>query len=242
MKKPIKLATFNLGVIIAAILCFSERGLGLGFDPSDGAMKFALSLSLTFLGLAIFFIGNFWILVKVEKAELKIGKLTTIEQCISALNSCKKTDPAFLGEIRRAIEQLYTLQRRKDSLTTLLEVNGVSEAFNYLNQTADTANYCVFTNVKSIINRLIVFDNEEYSQNQNSYDIDSHRTYIRGLLDENQEVLDEYAEMLEAVSKIGDRQINLDNIKDMTAALRKVVKGKDFGKNEVSNNETMNQQ
>ena len=69
MKKPIKLTIFNIAFIIIAILSFSKRGLGLGFDPSNGALRFALSVSLSIFGILIFFYGNYLILTKVEKIQ-----------------------------------------------------------------------------------------------------------------------------------------------------------------------------
>ena len=226
--KKMKLALFNVIFAIVAILCFSKRGLGLSFDPSNGAFLFAGTIALSFFGVAIFIFGNYVILNQRESSNPKIGKLTTVEDCMSALYQCKKTDPSFIGEIEQAIEQLKSLQRRRDSLKMLLDLNDVSESFDYLNNTANVADKYVISNIKSIINRLIAFDNEEYLQSKDSADISSHKAYIRGILEENKTVLKEYSSMIEAVSKIGDQNINLSNIKSMTAALNKVIKGKNF--------------
>lgn len=227
-KKLVKLLIFN-GIIIAlAALCLSKRGLNLTFNPLENALKFAFSLGLSFLIIAIFIAGNYIILSSKERVEIKVGKLSTIDECIDTLRKCQKTDPAFLVEIKKAISQLESLQRKKDSLKQLLEINGISESFEYLNDTADKADLSVISNTKSIINRLIVFDNDEYVESEDSYDITSHKEYIRGLLEENQKVLDEYSNMLEAISKVNDQDINLNEIQTMTQALRNIIKGKTF--------------
>ena len=88
MKKPVKLAVFNIAFIIIAILSFSERGLGLSFDPSDGAFSFAMSISLTFLGVGLFGFVNYILLTSKEKVDYKIKKLSTISDCITALEKC----------------------------------------------------------------------------------------------------------------------------------------------------------
>lgn len=241
MKKTIKLAIFNTAFIILAILCFSHRGLGLNYNPNDGPLKFALSVSLSIFGIAIFFFANYIILTATERIGYKIDKLTTIDECIFALTKCKKTDPAFVGEIDSTINQLNILKRRKESLTILLEQNGVSESFNYLNDTANKANFFVFSNVKSIINRLIVFDNEEYDSNKQNYDISPHRIYIRNKLHDNENILKEYSSFLIAVSSINDiHHTNIDEIKDMTAALNHVLKGKQYADLEKKYSETQN--
>lgn len=229
MKKHFKLAAFNITFIIIAILSFSKRGLGLSFDPSDGALNFAMSISLTFLGIALFCFVNYTLLTKKEKVDYKIKKMSTIGDCIAALEKCKHTDPTFLSEIEEAINQLRTLQRRSDSLTMLLEQNGVSENFASINKTAGKAKFFVFENIKRIINRFIVFDNEEYLAKGQSYDISEHKNYVRTILRDNDDILREYQNMLLAVSGVGDiHQTNLAELQIMTDALNRVLGGQQF--------------
>ena len=229
MKKIVKLTVFNIVFAIIAILSFSKRFIGLSFDTSGGALKFALTLSLTILGILLFFYVNYVIVAKTEKVEYKMDKLNSIEDCILALKKCKKTDPSFKDEIEEAISQLETLKRRNSSLQTLIEQNNVEESFNYLNKISEKANSYAFANIKRIINRLIVFDNEEYLQKKSDYDISSHKGYVRGVLKDNDELLREYQSMLEAFSGIADTKMtNLDEIKNMTAALNHVLKGENI--------------
>ena len=241
MKKPVKLAVFNIAFIIIAILSFSERGLGLSFDPSDGAFSFAMSISLTLLGVGLFGFVNYTLLTSKEKVDYKIKKLSTIGDCITALEKCKHTDPSFREEINEAINQLQTLQRRTENLATLLEQNGVSENFASINKTADKAKFFVFENVKRIINRLIVFDNEDYLARGQSYDISEHTDYIRTILKDNDDILHEYQNMLLAVSGVGDiHQTNLTELQIMTEALNRVLGGKQFASLEKKYSETHN--
>lgn len=241
MKKTVKLAVFNIAFIIIAILSFSERGLGLSFDPSDGPFSFALSISLTLLGIGLFGFVNYTLLTNKEKVDYKIKSLSTISDCITALEKCKHTDPVFIEEIKEAISQLQTLQRRTDNLATLLEQNGVSENFASINKTSDKAKFFVFENVKRIINRLIVFDNEDYLAKGQSYDISEHKDYIRTILKDNDDILHEYQNMLLAVSGVGDiHQTNLTELQIMTEALNRVLGGKQFASLEKKYSETHN--
>lgn len=229
MRKLTKLALFNVAFVILAILMFSSKGLGLAFDPGIGPGKFALSISVALFGLAVFFLTNGMILLSPDKVSYQIDKLDTIDDCIGALMECMKTDPSFKEEIGKAIEQLKTLRRRRESLATLLEQNSVSESFKTLHQTANKAEYYAFSNVKSIINRLIVFDNKEYLQDPDSVDIKSHKAYINEKLESNKLILKEYSDMLLALSAIGDTQdVDIGEIRDMTAALNSVLKRDEF--------------
>ncbi len=242
MRKPVKLAIFNVAFIIIMILMFSDRGLGLGFDPGLGAFKFALSISMALFGILMFFFGNYMIILLPDRVNYKIDKLETIDDCIGALYQCLRTDPDFKTEILKAIEQLKTLQRRKESLTTLLEQNGVSENFRSLHQTAHKAEFYAFNNVKSIISRLIVFDNKEYISDPKNVDIQSHRTFINEKLESTQLILKEYSDLLLAVTAIGDtHHVDIEDIRDMTKALNIVLKRDEFKPFEKTYHDTQSQ-
>lgn len=229
MRKPIKLILFNVAFVIITLLCFSNKGLGLGFDPGLGVIKFAVSISLAIFGLGMFFVGNYMLLISESKINYKIDKLETIDDCIKALFQCKKTDPSFNKEISKAIEQMQTLKRRKDSLKLLLEHNDASDSFRFLNQTVSKAEFYAVCNVKNIINRLIVFDNKEYLADPDHVDILSHTTYINEKLESTQIILKEYSELLIAFSAIGDTtQIDFEDIRSMTNALNSVLKRAEF--------------
>lgn len=229
MRKPVKLAIFNVAFILISILFFSNKGLGLGFDPGLGAVKFALSISLAVFGVLMFFFGNYMIIIFPDKVNYKIDKLETIDDCIEALHQCMRTDPAFKTEISKAIDQLGTLKRRKESLMTLLEQNGVSENFRSLHQTAHKAEFYAVNNVKSIISRLIVFDNKEYISDPDNVDINSHREFIKEKLESTQLILKEYSDLLLAVTAIGDtHHVDIEDIRDMTKALNIVLKRDEF--------------
>lgn len=225
IRKPVKLVIYNVAFIIITFLIFSDIGFGLGFDPGLGPVKFALSIALALFGIFMFFFGNYVILLMPNKVNLRIDKLETISDCIAALSQCLRTDPAFESEISRAIEQLQTLERRKNSLITLLEQNGVSESFKSLHQTAHKAEFYAISNVKNIISRLIVFDNKEYDSNPDSVDIASHKSYISEKLESNQLILQEFSKLLTAVSAIGETHyVDIEEIRDMTEALNRVLK------------------
>ncbi len=241
MRKPVKLAIFNVAFVIITILLFSEKGFGLGFDPGLGALKFALSISVALFGVLMFFFINYMIFIMPDKVNYKFDKLETIDDCIGALYQCMRTDPAFKSEITKAIEQLETLKRRKESLLTLLEQNGVSENFRSLHQTAHKAEFYAICNVKSIISRLIVFDNKEYISDPDNVDINSHKEFIHEALDSTQLLLKEYSDLLLAVTAIDTHHVDLEDIRDMTKALNIVLKRDEFKPFERaynSNNET----
>ena len=239
MKKLYKLVGFTLAFGVIAVLLFSKWGLGLDFDPSKGAVSFALSIALALGGTALFIFVYYTVLTKKEEPTIKVMDLTTTENCISALEECKKTDPVFRREIEQAVEQLKILERRKIALNTLLRQNGEEERYQYLNETVQRANFYVFANIKRIINRFIVFDNEEFEKNPQSYDLREYQTTIREIIEDNATILKEYSDMLMALSSIGNTETaHPQEIRDMTNALNKVLNGEHFAslEKEYNNN------
>jgi len=227
MKKFIKLAAFDILFVIIAIFGFSKRGLGLSFNPRDGT--FAFAVSLTIFGVGVFLLVNYFTLISKEQVDYNIKNLSSITDCIKELEKCKRTDPVFAEEIKEAIGQLQTLERRTSSLSTLLEQSGVSKDYANIDKTANKAQFFVFENVKRIILRLIAFDNEEYIARGQRDDISVHKNYVRNILTDNDNILREYQNMLLAVSNIGNtHKTNLADLQCLTEALNIVLGGEQF--------------
>jgi len=229
MKKVIKLTLFNLAILALLILGFYKRGLGLSFNPSLGAGKFGFSLFFTTFIILFFLYGNYKIFTKKEKFTAKnLSSLTSINDFIDALEKFKKTTPSFETEISKAISQLEILNRRHTSLQNLLEYNNIVESFGFLNDSAKTAEQYVFENMKKIINRLIIFDNQEYIENENSSNFQNHMKVINKIIDETDEKLKEYQDLLIALSKTRDKkQSKVDDIQRMIRSLNSVSKGEE---------------
>lgn len=231
MRRVIKLVAFNIAFMlgISALIYLSRRGIGLDFSLGAGPVKFAFSVTFSFW-IVILFVGvNFRILMKDDMLTFKMEELTNTEKCIYALKKCRRTDPAFLKEIERTIEQLKLLERRKVALKTLLKQNDLEETFSYLNDTAERANYYVFANVKSVINKLIVFDNEEYKNHPENYDFEKYHDDIYRIVRDNDLILKEYLAMLNALSNISDvEKCHNEELSDVTKALNDVLKGEHF--------------
>ncbi len=243
MRKSVKLVIFNVAFIIISILCFSDHLLGLGFDPGLGAPKFAFSIILAIFGTIMFLFGNYMIITMPDKINYKIENLESIDDCIGALYYFMRTDHSFKTEISKTIEQLKTLQRRKASLMLLLDQNGVSENFKSLHQTAHKAEFFAMNNAKNIISRLIVFDNKEYDSDPANVDIESHKKYICEKIESTQLILKEYSELLVAFTAIGDtHHVDLDEIRDMTEALNRVLKKDEFNEKEYLNTQQQSSQ
>lgn len=227
LKRILKLTLFNLSLLVIAVLAISKNWLGLGFDTSVGAFKFALTIVLSFLYVATFCYVNYRFLTDQEKVNYKIDKMSGPDDCIRALEKCRKTNPDFNDEIEKAIKQLYSLKRRQQSLKALFENSKQLEPFSYVQETGELANNSVVENIRRIINRLIVFDNDEYKLNPTRYPISPHKKFINEIIEKNYQILREYEDLLLAVSSIGDSEDadNTNSIRRITDSLNSVLSG-----------------
>lgn len=219
MRKLTKLAIFNLVFAIIAILL----KITIGFDSGPAKMLFII------FEVAVFFIGNGIIFIFSEKVSYQIDKLSTIQDCIGALNQCMKANPSFEVEISKAIDQLETLERKAEALKLLLSQNSIENSFTTVLQTAKKAEFFAFSNVQNIIIRLITFDNKEYLENPSAIDIKPYKIFINEKLESNNLILKEYSDMLLALSAINETQvIDISEITEMTTALNSVLKRDEF--------------
>lgn len=219
MRKLTKIAIFNVLFIIITILL--KMVIGTVSGPSK--------ILYIILEVAVLLLGNGLIFILPEKVSYQIDKLSTIKDCIGALNQCMKANPSFEDEISKAIDQLETLERKAEALMLLLSQNSVADTFTTVVQTAKKAEFFAFSNVQSIIIRLLTFDNQEYLENPKAIDIKPYKTFINEKLESNNLILKEYSEMLLALSAISETQvIDISEMTEMTTALNSVLKRDEF--------------
>ncbi len=133
IRKVVKLAGLNLGVVILNIVLFSP-GL-LNIRP-NGTNTFAVALGGTAAAMSIilFFYGNFKILTAREKLSVRIDEINTAEDCISYL---QETDDKklFKKEISLLLNQTERLQKKKEQIRNIL-----MQKFGVIDKTYETFN------------------------------------------------------------------------------------------------------
>lgn len=239
MKRKIivKLILFNLVLLLTDIMIFSEGFIGLSISDDD-TIKQALGITLMVVSVIVFSYYNYRYVMQYLQIKniYIITELDTTEEFIAALSSYEGKI-VFQKEIATVQEQIKRLDKRKETLNNVLyQKFSNNDDLSILNVVSDITN-ALWKNTKQILNRLSVFDQEEYLKLKNT-NIDlsntvlyekwqffqGHISYIQNLIKMNEAALFEFDRLIIEVSQMGDTlsQNDLSKIKDIINAMQKM--------------------
>lgn len=237
-KKIAKLAGLNTGIVATNVVLFS-KGL-LGFSVLSGNIPIAAaSAAVIALSVAAFGYGNYKILSSPESIQVyDREKLADKHDYHTALDE-QKWKRMFEEDIELAKSQLDRLEQKKSTLTMLLQQKFSPTEMSYAKFSqviSDTAEL-IYANVQSVINRLIIFDYNEYedirkgklkglsaaalASKQNIFS--EHIKYIKNIVQANENIIIKLDNLLLEVTKLdetlGEDVESLDAIKDINALI-----------------------
>lgn len=232
-----KIILLNAVLCIADVILFSKGFVGLSVH-ADNTFLQALSITLIVVSVVMFFYYNYvWINELIKgKNVYNVTDLDTVEEFIDAISGYEEKT-VFREEIATVIEQIKRLERKRESLTTVLcqKFNDCGE-LGVLDVVTDVTN-AMWSNIRRILNRLSIFDQEEYLRLQRAnisredevlYEkwnlVQGHITYIKNLVRQNENVLLQFDKLITEVSKMGDdlNENDLQRIKDSVIAMEKM--------------------
>jgi len=162
-EKILKIVGLNVGIALLNIILFSPGLLGI---QMGGASVFATALGATVILMSgvVFVSGNYKLLIQKEKI-IQTSGIKTATDCIDALeqNYGKRT---FSKDITHLIEQIERFQKKKETIRDILLQKFSSEEMSYSKFQGvimDTETL-FFMNIKSILNKLNAFDEEDYNR------------------------------------------------------------------------------
>lgn len=161
--KFISLIKINSAIVILNIVLFSPGLLNIEIGGTS-IFKTALGVTIITMSIIIFIIGNYSILMK-EDNDINIYKVVTSDDCIEALNE-NKYKKIFSSDIDILLEQIDRIENKVDTIEDILiQKFSISEMsykkFNYV--ILDIKNL-FYVNIKSIINKINIFDQNEYKK------------------------------------------------------------------------------
>ena len=161
IRKINSLLGLNIIIVILNIVIFSPGLIGINIDFIDD-FKTAIGITVIIMSIIIFIIGNYKILIN-SKEEVDIFKLEDDEDYINALreNSYKKVFSKDIDILLNQIERISKKQERIDDiLLQKFNENEISYK-NFKNIISEVVNV-FYINLKSVINKINIFDEEEY--------------------------------------------------------------------------------
>ena len=239
--KFISLIKINSAIVILNIVLFSPGLLNIEIGGTS-IFKTALGVTIITMSIIIFIIGNYSILMK-EDNDINIYKVVTSDDCIEALNE-NKYKKIFSSDIDILLEQIDRIENKVDTIEDILiQKFSISEMsykkFNYV--ILDIKNL-FYVNIKSIINKINIFDQNEYKKinkrinsetNQNNILIEKinmykeYITFVKNAIEDNEEILLRLDKVLLELSKFNsldegelENMSAMDNIDDLISKIK----------------------
>lgn len=161
-EKGIKLLALNLGIAAANIVVFSPGLLGVSIIGVS-ALETAFASAFIVLGGSGLLYGNYMLLSEPEKA-IPIGPKSTKEHYIKALNDLRNLK-TFEKNIDFLLDQIERLQKKNKTIRgILLQIFSASEiSYQKFDAVIAEVENIFFKNIRSIINKLNAFDEDEYN-------------------------------------------------------------------------------
>jgi len=202
------------------IIIFSPGIYGLTFARKP--IEFCISVVVNFIILT----GEVYFLSKsnVAKYGYDLDRLKDANDYKDALESCYSKKSPFADEIKTAIGQIVSIDKKNKVLHELLEQNNKSH-FTALVDLGNQAYNFLVNNVRKILNRIAIFD-ADIDESL----LDEHKKYIRNLIISNENILKEFNKLLTEVSQLDDTSTDDSLTKvlsDMTESL-KTLRGDDM--------------
>ncbi|MGE5474174.1 MAG: hypothetical protein ACM3UU_08145 [Ignavibacteriales bacterium] len=237
--KMLKLAGLNIGIALLNIALFSPGLFNIQMGGSN-PLSTAIGGTAIFMSLVLFFYGNYKLIAQKDET-IEISDVKRPEDYILALNQAygKKT---FDNDIPAVIQQIESLQKKKEKIKELLlqRFNVIDETYEKFNGTILDIEYVFFANIRSIMNKINAFDQEDYDR-INSYQgqkrfskevIDSklgiyneYISFVKKAIDNNEEIIIKLDALLLELSKFdsldADALDNMSEIKEMDELIRK---------------------
>lgn len=249
-KKYKKMIAFNFILAITEVVLYSDMFIGLTMNTDNSFIKTGFITGIV-MSIILFIYVNYNLISAGDiKSSYKINELNTYEDYIDALNTYTyKSD--LQGDILAVIEQIERFKKKEDKLKILLQQNfGEDSNLDSVNLAIEQADEMIKRNVKAMLNRFSIFDQDEYAklrtrQSQNNpvaqerfrlYN--EHITYLRELIGNNERVLLEIDRLMTEISRINDSASpnNLAEIKDLISSMEMLrVDGSNSENQELDN-------
>jgi hypothetical protein len=158
--KYIKLLGLILGVIAMNILVLSPGFIGVEIGGS--ALQTAFGVTLLLASALVLLYGSYSLLFK-QPVVIPVKQIKTHEGYVEALIHYRRVK-ALQGDISLAVGQLDRMKKKKETLINVLDQRFDRAELSYkkFSSVTDEVEKLFYLNVRSILNRLNVFDESEF--------------------------------------------------------------------------------
>ena len=236
--KGLKILLFNLALSAGCIFLISSGFIG--FNPSaESAFKRIMFYVVVLAALALFIGVNYRILVPSKKVKLIDKKeVKSPKDYIKSLEELAYKKE-FENQLSVLIGQIKRISPKQASLNVILEQNFDKTELTYIKfkTTIDEVIGLFYENIKKAVNRIGVFDEQEYRKllnNELNLPDDSkelkikiygeHIAYVDGIIRQNEDIITLLDNLMLEISKLDDiNGKSMENIQ-ILAEMRELIK------------------
>jgi len=232
-KKILKIAGLNVGIAFFNIIIFSPGLIGISFTDST-ALHIAIGGTVVFLSAVLFFYGNYKLLSPKTNRSTKINlnDIKSTEDCITALKQAYGKE-TFNTSIDTVIEQVEVFIKKKEKIFNTLrqKFNIIDELYEKFIGTILDVEYVFISNIKSILNNISIFDEEDYKRARynmtqkkisNQFVISKMNIYseyisfVKNAIEDNEEIILKLDALLLELSRFNSLETGeLENMKEI---------------------------
>lgn len=237
-KKIIKMLGLNFGIALADIVIFSPGLIGIKL-MGGSIFASAFGAAVIFLSLGSFVYGNYKILTGSQKV-IQTSLIKTKDDYIAALRQHKHKE-AFEPAIDVVITQIERFEKKKETIFDILIQRFNIEELSYKKFQAIVLEVenIFFVVIKSILNRLNAFDENDYSNIKNQHSkmdfskefindkiqvYNEYISFVKNAAEDNEQIILKLDKLLFEISKlesIEDGEIeNMEGIKEIDELIK----------------------
>jgi len=229
----VKLAILNTGIAVANVAIFSQGFLGVKLNGTS-AFQSALGYTAIVMSVILFAYGNYTLLIQKVKVAPD-SEIKSIEDCIDILQQIEGKE-AFEKDINTMKSQLKRLEQKKGVIEDVIlqKFNPTELSYAKFHRAVVGIENVFLTNIRSILNKINAFDQEEYdnivekdSRIQTSSNImqtklniyNEYISYVRESTEDNEEILIKLDMFMLELSKLNSLEngdiLNMPELKEM---------------------------
>ena len=165
-KKIRQLIILNAAIVLVNIALFSRALLGLALF-SGTAITISLAWTAIVSSALAFFKGNSMILEHKETRMLLQG-IRSLNDCVPVFQEALHKGDVFDENILRNLEQIKRFKRKHDTINDILLQKFSANEMSYqkFSSVLQDVESVIYTNMRSILNKISAFDIEEYEAMQ----------------------------------------------------------------------------
>ncbi|OCT13637.1 hypothetical protein A8709_18785 [Paenibacillus pectinilyticus] len=227
--KLIKVVLITMGVVVFDIAMLSP-GL-VGIRIGDNALHTAMAVSILLASTLVLFFGMYTVLMK-RTIRIPLKQIKSPEEYEHALKQCKGIK-SLEKEIALALHQIERMNKKQETMFHVLKQRFEPNGMTYLKfaKTTQEVDKLFFLNIRSILNRLNVFDEAEFKsvmkQKNSSYSsqliqektmlYNEYITFVKNALHMNEEILLKLDRLLLEISRLDS--LEMSDIEQMPCML-----------------------